>query len=112
MWLTLVYIFILLLTADVTVGFNPDMYMFLGGSGPESLTLQITQLAGILECELEVTVILTDGLKAGEFLFSTKMVWHTAVVTVFLWTCSIGDTEYIAQLFGVMYVFNISNALI
>ena len=92
MWLTLVYIFILLLTADVTVGFNPDMYMFLGGSGPESLMLQITQLVGILECELEVTVILTDGLKAGEFLFSTKLVCHTAVV--FLWTCSIGDTEH------------------
>ena len=62
----------LLPTADVTVRFNPDMYMFLGGSGPENLTLQITQLAGILECELEVTVILTDGLKAGEFLFPIK----------------------------------------
>ena len=93
------YVFILLPTADVTVVFNPDMYIFLGGSGPESLTLQITQLAGILECELEVTVILTDGLKAGESLFSikcfTRLVWHTAVV--FLRTCSVEDTVYITQ---------------
>ena len=72
MGLTLVYVLMLLPTADFTVGFNPDMYQFPGGAGDENLTLQITQLAGILECDFEVTVIFTDGPKASEFLFSTK----------------------------------------
>ena len=56
--------------AAVTVGFQPVYYNFNGGMGPVNLTLVVSGLvgAGILECDVDVSVLFTDGPKASKFL--------------------------------------------
>ena len=51
---------------EVTVGFDPSTYDFIGGMGAVSLMLVVSGLNnGILECDVDVTVVYTDGPKAG-----------------------------------------------
>ena len=51
------------------VGFDPNMYMFNGGMGDVSLMLVVSSLgSGILECPVNVSIVYTDGPKAGKLL--------------------------------------------
>ena len=54
----------------VRVEFEPANYTFNEGMGPVTLTLVVSGLvgAGILECDVNVSVLFTDGPKASKFL--------------------------------------------
>jgi len=52
--------------AEVIVGFNPLSYTFMDGMGAVSLLLEISDLPGDLESDIEVTVNLIDGTNAGK----------------------------------------------
>ena len=53
--------------ADITVGFDPSVYMFNEGMGAVSLVLVVSGLgSGILECPVDVTITYTDGAEASE----------------------------------------------
>ena len=59
----------------VTVGFEPANYTFNEGMGQVTLTLVVSGLvgAGILECDVNVSVLFTDGPKASKFLEVTYL---------------------------------------
>ena len=54
--------------AEVIIGFNPPSYTFMDGMGAVSLILEISDLPGDLESDIEVTVNLIDGTNAGKRL--------------------------------------------
>ena len=61
----------LLFNAEATVGFEQAVYTVTEEEGLVNLTLQISVLGGgVLECEVDVTLLFYDGPKAGNFLFS------------------------------------------
>lgn len=51
---------------DVVVGFEPDNYTFFDGQGDVDIYVQIAELTGIIECDLDITVNLVDGPRASE----------------------------------------------
>ena len=54
--------------AEVTVGFSQPVYQFMGGMGAVELMLVVSGLgAGILECDVDVSIIYTDGPKASMY---------------------------------------------
>lgn len=54
--------------AAVIVGFNPAIYTFTEEDGTVNLTLEVTGFNGVLECDINVTVILFDGTKASKYV--------------------------------------------
>lgn len=51
------------------MGFDPSVYNFNGGAGAVTLTLVVSGLGtGILECDVDVTVVYNDGPKASKLL--------------------------------------------
>ena len=62
--------------AGVVVGFNPISYTFMESMGVVSLVLEISNLPGILESDIEITVNLVDGTNAGERLLVLLTIAH------------------------------------
>lgn len=48
------------------MGFEPDNYTFFDGQGDVDIYVQIAELTGIIECDLDITVNLVDGPRASE----------------------------------------------
>ena len=63
-------IYLLLQYAEITVGFDPSVYMFTDGMGAVFLMLVVSNLdSGVLECPVDVTIDYTDGAKASKNMF-------------------------------------------
>ena len=61
-----IYLMTTTVCAAVVVGFNPAIYTFTEEDGAVDLTLEVNGLNGVLECDINVTVILFDGTKASK----------------------------------------------